>query len=305
MLALTVLSIRAQEGPRVAEKPTPAGISKAPAKIESRWLAKKRTHVTQLTHKGPSPQEGEPLDSPPRGSKTVIYESGHLKLKAWYQPISDGRKHPTLVYLHGGFALGEDDLTILDAFHQAGFVIMTPALRGENGNPGIHELYCGELDDALAAIAWVKKQNEVDPARIVTFGHSAGGVLSALLSLYPDAAVLTGSCGGLYDVGVFEYRECPFDPKNRDESAIRVLPPNVAEMKTRHVAYVGKQDGLVMEGAKAAAEGAKAAGHKLLQIQLLEGDHFETLEPALKLFLAESQKAVSGLKAPPANPADR
>ena len=300
LFVLTTLGSSAQE------RPASSGAAIPPTKVESAWLAKNQTFVTKLVTKGPSPQEGDTQLVPPAGAKAVVYESGALKLKAWYQAPADGKKHPALVFFHGGYALGEDDLTGLEAFRKAGFAIMTPSLRGENGNPGFHEMICGEVDDAVAAVAWVKKQAEVDPARVVTFGHSAGGVISALLSLYPDIAALTGSVGGLYGADLFEGEECPFDPQDKEEVAIRILPPHVAEMKTKHIAYVGQRDRGVQPGAKVAQEGAKAAGHNLLQIQSVAGNHFQSLEPALELFLVEAQRAVSGAKpAPPIAPGKR
>jgi dipeptidyl aminopeptidase/acylaminoacyl peptidase len=74
-------------------------------------------------------------------------------------------------------------------------------LRGEDGNPGYHEMFFGEVDDGRAAISWLARQPGIDKSRIYAFGHSAGGVVAALFSLYDDLPLrATGSAGGLASV---------------------------------------------------------------------------------------------------------
>src|SRR5690606_37405015 len=95
--------------------------------------------------------------TPPPGVSRVAYPSGELELAAWYAvPLgaSSGRSAPALVYFHGDFAFGPDDFEAVRPFLEAGYVVMTPTLRGENGNPGDFELLWGEIDDARAAIEW-------------------------------------------------------------------------------------------------------------------------------------------------------
>jgi acetyl esterase/lipase len=255
------------------------------------WLERKRQFKTNLIHKRPAPQEFDPNEPTPSGAKIISYRSGTLDLKGWFLPQAAGPPSPALVFFHGGFALGEGDLDAVRKFHEAGFAVFTPALRGENGNPGNHELWLGEVDDALSALAWVKQQSSVDPQRVVTFGHSAGGVISALLSLYPDSALLTGSSGGLYGMDIFPHLEnIPFQ-KTQQEMALRVLPPHVQEMKLPHLAYVGKQDQLVVSGASVAARTTQP----LLKVHYLAGDHFTSFDAALAAFLEAASIAVSKL----------
>ncbi|MGZ3450639.1 MAG: alpha/beta hydrolase family protein [Polyangiales bacterium] len=115
------------------------------------------------------------------------------------------------MYLHGGFALGRGDLDDCDGARKAGFAVFLPSLRGENGNPGDFEYGFGELDDALAAIRFAAALPGIDPKRVVVFGHSMGGMLSALTSLFQDLpAVATGSAGGLFDERLFGATPIPF-----------------------------------------------------------------------------------------------
>ena len=73
----------------------------------------------------------------------------------------------------------------------AGFAVLLPTPRAENGNPGDFEMFFGELDDARAALERARSLRGIDPDRIAIFGHSAGAVLTALLSAaYPARKAL-------------------------------------------------------------------------------------------------------------------
>ena len=148
----------------------------------------------------------------------------------------------------------------------------------------------GELDDARASIKWIADQPEVDASNIFTFGHSAGGVISGLLSIYPDCgAKLTGSAGGLKGAELFEGK-VPFDVNDDTEIRLRIVPPNANQIKIKHIAYVGDQDVDVMRGAeKAKAEAAKT--NAPLVIESVKGTHEEMLERAMLLYMMECKKA--------------
>jgi acetyl esterase/lipase len=57
---------------------------------------------------------------------------------------------------------------------------MYPALRGSNENPGKNECFLGEVDDVIAAHAYLAARQDVDPDRIYLVGHATGGTLSLL-----------------------------------------------------------------------------------------------------------------------------
>ena len=85
-------------------------------------------------------------------------------------------------------------------------------------------------------------------SRIYAFGHSIGGGITALLSLYPELPLrVSASCGGIYVPQTFARWAASsdnaelvlFDPQDVNETQLRVLGPNLAWMVHRHVAYVG------------------------------------------------------------------
>lgn len=252
------------------------------------YLDRLRSFQTQLQYHGPSPQDWTP-ERPPANTQEVHYQSGGLSLKAWvFRPAGDPTaKHPALVYFHGGFAFGASDLYDCKPFMDAGFVVMCPMLRGENGNPGNYELMLGEVADAEAAVGWIAEQSDVDRDRIFAFGHSVGGGVAALLSLRSGVPVQhSGSSGGLYGPSAFDGWDdiAPFDVSDPREREMRTLIGNIADMKFPHYAYLGRRDAFDEERRLAGQE-APSPNSPLI-VTMVPGDHFASLQPAMMQYLA-------------------
>jgi dienelactone hydrolase len=199
------------------------------------------------------------------------------------------------VYFHGGSYLNARDLDVVRPFLDAGFAVMTPMLRGENDNPGFHELFYGEVDDARAAVDWLSTQPEVDPARVFAFGHDTGGVIAALLSCYTDTGLrLAGSSGGFYatDFRPVGAGAPVYDTTDPEEAALRTPALNADQLHVPHIGYVGDQDPVVAKGAGVALVRAQAA-HAPLTIETIPGDHFSSLDEAVRRFLARAQAAIA------------
>lgn len=273
-------------------KPVPSSTTteKSPPGAKS-YLERRAGFQTRLLRSGPAPQKGQPIPAI-ENVEEVQYPSGNLKLKAWvYVPPKpkDG-KHPALVYFHGGFALGTGDLT--DCFRSVprDMVILWPTVRGENGNAGNFELFLGEVDDAKAAVKWLAQQPYVDPNRIYAFGHSAGGGITALLSLLDDVPLRhSGSSGGLYEEGTFDaWPFVPFDRDKPEERKLRILVGNIRHMRQRHLAYLGEVDSF--DDSIALARKEMGDSPALLEIIKLPGDHFTSLKPALEAYVKRIQE---------------
>jgi dienelactone hydrolase len=193
-------------------------------------------------------------------------------------------KWPVLVYMHGGFALGEGDVSDCEPFLRAGFGVFAPAFRGENGNPGNFEFAYGELDDARAALMHVREIPEADPKRVVVFGHSAGGMLASLVSLYVEPGVLyTGSAGGLYGPSLFDHYPLPFGP-SKMERKVRLFAPYVRHIKQPHWACYGAKD----DGTRAVSGAVQrsASGRGLpFSVKEVPGDHFTSLPSCMRSYL--------------------
>ena len=251
------------------------------------YIESRRSYSTVLKTRGPAPQDWH-NEKTPAGVTEVSYRSGELTLKAWLvmPRNATAEKLPAVVYFHGGFAFGFSELNDCLPFLDAGFAVMTPMLRGENGNPGSFELFYGEVDDAEAAVRFLAAQPRIDAKRIYTFGHSVGGGISALLSLRPEIPVRKGgSSGGLYSKDVFSgwKKFVPFDLSVEREKNLRLLVGNIAFMQREHIAYIGRKDSLAAVTAEAESE-AKLSGAPLT-IRIIEGDHFSSLAGAILDFI--------------------
>ena len=287
-IVASTLSLAATiETAAASDTPAPSAPATAPQPPETSYLERRAAFETRLVRRGPSPQPYR-LQSPPSGVRAVVYPSGPLSLEAWVafpEGLPPGGKVPAVVFFHGGYAFGAGDFEDARPFLRAGFAVMCPMLRAEDGNPGDFEMLLGEVEDAGAAIAWLASQPGVDASHVYTFGHSAGGIISALLSLRPVPIRYGGSSGGMYGTRLFDIdwvREAMPFADGPDERSMRVLVGNVRSMQRRHYAYVGATD----PDQEVALVTKELRPGSLLVVETIPGDHFTSLPPSVEAFIA-------------------
>lgn len=266
----------------------------APGQQAISFVELRAQHPTRLRRRAPSPGSYTQMEPPP-GAERVSYKSDGRELWGWLalpDSTADASPAPALVYFHGAFSLSPRDFENVEFLVERGFVVFTPTLRGENGNPGSLELLAGELDDAIAAVEFVAARPEVDRDRIYAIGHSVGGALSALLSLVPDLPLReTASVGGIYVPETFQrwtkmksnaglVRFDPFDP---NEGRLRTLGGNVQYMVRPHVAYIGDGDRWFHPNARGVARKATPLGAPF-ELVFVPGDHASSLPVGLSAY---------------------
>ena len=189
-----------------------------PAETEPYHVARSKFQ-TRLITRGPAPQDYDPLRRP-FGVNELPYRSGDLNLKAWVSaPTGDGRK-PAVVFLHGGFAFGDEDWDVADLFERAGYVVMMPILRGENGQPGNYTMFYDEVNDVIAATEALTKLPYVDGSKLYLCGHSVGGTITMLTAMTTDKFKAAASFAGSTDQKLWSTGNddlVPFSKNNLEE----------------------------------------------------------------------------------------
>ncbi|MFK7758844.1 MAG: alpha/beta hydrolase family protein, partial [Phycisphaerales bacterium] len=181
-------------------------------------------------------REDSPLDPPPSDVFTLVqYESPAGPMRAYlsvHTDIKPEERRPAIVWLTGGFpaarggkgiwtlAAVENDQSA-SAYRDAGVVMLIPTVRGTADNPGAQESFYGEVDDVLAAAAYLRSLPHVDPDRIMLGGHSTGGTLALLAAESTDIFCAVVSFGPVARVTDYGGRTWPFDSDDPDEVRLR------------------------------------------------------------------------------------
>jgi dienelactone hydrolase len=250
---------------------------------------------TRLLRKGPSPQKALAVKPPARVAE-IEYLSGKLRLKAWLKPPADEtRKYPAVLFLHGGFAFGSDDWDVSQPYRDAGFVVLTPILRGENGQPGSFSFYYDEVDDVLAAAEYLSKQPYLDADHLYIAGPSAGGTLALLAAMTTKRFRAAASFSGITDQVVFcKYaknakRDVPIDISDARELELRSPLAYANSFKCPVRIYYGSLEPHLRPMSERTAKLATDGGLDVQAVQV-EGDHGTSVAPAIKQSIAFFRK---------------
>jgi len=202
-------------------------VPEVPRLIDHDYAKVRKRFHTKLLQKGPAPDKYEPLDAPPEGEK-IFYRSGYggeLELVAWVSRYKRGSKpKPGVLFLHGGNAMGLGHWVLLKAYVDAGFVVMMPSLRGENGQMGNFSGFYDEVDDVLSAAGRLQHLPGVDADRLFIAGHSVGGTLTMLAAMSSHKFRAAAPISGNPDAFRFFNRypqDIRFDDSNAHEFEVR------------------------------------------------------------------------------------
>ncbi len=248
-------------------------------------LTKRQGFKTYLVKKEPAPQPYK-KEKPPENVRELIYLSGGLKLKAWIAKPKTDKKYPAVVYLHGGFSFAEEDWNQASPFLKAGYIVMMPMLRGENGNPGYFEGFYSEVKDVLAAGRYLSSLSYVDSNKVFIAGHSIGGTLAILASMCKSPYKAAASFSGSPNLRLFLQSDwaklMPFNLKNTKEIDLRCPFTNVACLQIPIFLFAGKEELWFVEDNESFLKKAKKL-NKVCQINTLPGDHFSSVKPAIEM----------------------
>lgn len=223
----------------------------------------------------------------------IRYRSPGGEMAAYLTPDpKDGKKHPAIVWAHGGFGgigsyfwepAGKRNDQSARAFREKGIVMMCPSWRGENDNPGSFQLFYGEVRDFISAIEHVKRLPYVDPQRVYIGGHSTGGTMTLLAAVSSNSFRAAFSLGGMIDgvqtLGDGEgYGNTPYDPNSKIDHRLR-SPMRYASFIRRPTFYF--EGGEYYDEGSAGLMQLRALSH--FESFHLPGDHFDILHPVTHL----------------------
>jgi acetyl esterase/lipase len=234
----------------------------------------------------PVSAQREPVPDPPPGVfRKVTYDSPAGTMAAYLSDTpDDGRKRPAIIWITGGDCNSVGDVwspmpasneQSASAYRKAGIVMMFPALRGGNDNPGVKEGYFGEVDDVVAAADYLARQGSVDPQRIYLGGHSTGGTLALLVSEYSDRFRAVFAFGPVSEIRSYPSEFTPFDTSDR--RAVELRSPGRWLGSIKRPTFVIEGTGGNISSLEAMAKSCK---NPLVHFVTAKGmDHFRVLAP--------------------------
>ncbi|MFL5245512.1 MAG: alpha/beta hydrolase family protein [Gemmataceae bacterium] len=246
----------------------------------------------------PSGNNKERLEKPPAGVFRIVhYDSPAGKLAAYLSPDpKDGKKHPAIIWITGGDCNSIGDVwhkgppsndQSASAFREAGIPMMFPSLRGGNDNPGVKEGFYGEVEDVVAAAAYLSKQGFVDPKRIYLGGHSTGGTLVLLVAESSDAFRAVFSFGPVDDVAGYGRQYLPFDISNRREIELRSPGRWLQYIHIPVFVFEGTEKGNL---ASLQAMARTSTNPQVHFFPVKGADHFSILVPTTRLIAQQIQR---------------
>ena len=140
----------------------------------------------------------EPRDGPVRGCAVVCHP------------------HPQ----HGGTMHNKVAHTLARAFVRLGFRTLRFNFRGTEASEGRYDDGVGELDDALAAVEWLRAGSADEPLWIAGFSFGAAIAVRAAAPARADGVVAVAPAIYRFARGVTELPECPFLVVQGDEDEL-------------------------------------------------------------------------------------
>ncbi|MBC8119386.1 MAG: alpha/beta hydrolase [Burkholderiaceae bacterium] len=108
-----------------------------------------------------------------------VVSGDDAKLHGWFLPAA-GKPKATVLHLHGNAANISNHLPLVAWLPAHGYNVLMIDYRGFGRSEGKPSLD-GIVDDAAAALAYVRSRTDVDATRVIVFGQSIGGATALRL----------------------------------------------------------------------------------------------------------------------------
>ncbi len=111
---------------------------------------------------------------------------------------------------HGGTMHNKVAHTLARAFVGMGFAALRFNFRGTGGSEGKYDDGIGELDDALAALRWMREEFATGPLWLAGFSFGAAIAVRAAMAIQPDGLVTVAPAVSRFAAGLQEQPACPW-----------------------------------------------------------------------------------------------
>ncbi|MSU24548.1 MAG: alpha/beta fold hydrolase [Opitutus sp.] len=138
--------------------------------------------------------------------------SGGTRINATLFLAAGAGPHATVVLLHGRPGV-ERNFDLAQALRRAGYHVLTFNYRGSWGSGGLYSL-ANTVEDTCNALVYLRtaearEKYGVDPARLVLFGHSAGGYAALQAAARDPAVRAVAALAPMNETAVTEFLQAP------------------------------------------------------------------------------------------------
>ena len=165
-----------------------------------------------------------PMLKPPRSKRLFIdgpagQLEAMLELPNEQDPVGNAvicHPHPQ----HGGTMHNKVAHTLARAFVRLGFAALRFNFRGTERSEGEYDDGNGELDDALAAIAWMRERDPETPMWLAGFSFGAAIAVKAAVATQVDGLVSVAPAISRFASGLDAQPQCPWLIAQGDEDEL-------------------------------------------------------------------------------------
>jgi carboxymethylenebutenolidase len=236
--------------------------------------------LTLLPRSLPASSAAARTDAARIDSGAVHFDSNGFNLDAFLAKPAGGGAHPAVLVIHDNFGLNDSIRDIAKEFAAAGFVALAPDFTSRLGGTRTPEQMAqavGQLspnvsvEDARSALAYLRKDADVDAAKISTVGFGWGGWRSFSLAVSsPDLYRAVIYCGatpsqsldGAHAAVLAHYAQ--FDFRATGNAPLTEKTMMDAGKKFTYYVYPKVNRGFYAPGAQYDAEAAKLAWNRTI-----------------------------------------